>query len=158
MKIKSLTVKNFRCFGPTPTVIKLDNLTAFVGSNGCGKSSVLQALARLFGITGADRNLDRGDFHVPRESLLEKLDSIELMIEAHLEFPELAGECEPGDAVAECFWQMVIAEPDTTPYCRVRLEGKWKKGNLPGGDIDQELWWIKTAGDEVNPGCCIRMP
>ena len=57
MKIKCLTIQNFRCFGPNPTTINLEDLTAFVGSNGCGKSAVLQALSRLFGITNAERSL-----------------------------------------------------------------------------------------------------
>jgi putative ATP-dependent endonuclease of the OLD family len=148
MKIKSLTLKNFRSFGPNPTIIDLDNLTAFVGSNGCGKSTVLQALARLFGVTGAERILHQGDFHVRRKKP-EKPEPIELLIEARIEFPELAGEAEPGDAVAECFRQMVVGEPGATPYCRVRLEGIWKPGNLSEGDIDQDLLWIKTTGDEV---------
>ncbi len=149
MKIKSLTIKNFRCFGPMPTIIEFDDLTAFVGSNGCGKSTVLQALARLFGLTGAERTINRGDFHVPRGTLPENPEPIDLLIEARIEFPELEGITEPGDAVAECFWQMVVAEPDTAPYCRVRLEGRWTPGNLPEGDIDQELCWIKTASDDV---------
>ena len=151
MKIKSLTLQNFRCFGPIPTTIVFNDLTAFVGSNGCGKSTVLQGLTRLFGITGAERTLSRGDFHVPRNTPPDKLEPVELLIEARLEFPELAGDTEPGEAVAECFWQMVVAEPDTVPYCRVRLEGRWKPGNLPEGNIDQDLWWIKTAGDVVRP-------
>ena len=148
MKIKSLMVKNFRSFGPTPTVIELDDLTAFVGTNGCGKSTVLQALARMFGITGAERTLHQGDFHVPHKKP-EKPEPIELMIEALIEFPELASDGESGDAVAECFRQMSIREPGATPFCRVRLEGKWKPGNLPEGDIDQDLWWIKTPSDDV---------
>src|SRR6185312_15160445 len=151
MNIKSITLKNFRCFGPDPTTIGLEDLTAFVGSNGCGKSAVLQALARLFGITGAERTLNRGDFHVPRNTTPDKVGPIELSIEARLEFPELAGKGDPGDAVAECFWQMVVAEPGTIPYCRVRLEGKWKPGNLPEGDIDQDLWWIKTPIVDARP-------
>ncbi len=148
MKIKSLTINNFRSFGPNATTIDLENLTAFVGSNGCGKSTVLQALARLFGITGAERTLNQSDFHIPCDRPDEP-EPIELLIEARIEFPELAGDATPGDAVAECFRQMVVEEPNTTPYCRVRLEGKWKPGNLPEGDIDQDLWWIKTPGDEV---------
>ncbi len=148
MKIKSLAVKNFRSFGPKATTIDLDNLTAFVGSNGCGKSTVLQALARIFGITGAERTLNQGDFHVPRQKP-DNPEPIELLIEARIEFPELNGDGEPGDAVAECFRQMSVAAPGETPFCRVRLEGKWKPGNLPEGDVDQDLWWIKTASDEV---------
>ena len=65
MKIKSITLQNLSCFGPTPTTIDLAELTGFVGSNGCGKSTVLQALSRLFGISQAERTLQQGDFHIP---------------------------------------------------------------------------------------------
>ena len=47
MKIKSLTLKNFRCFRE---VVNIDfpNLTAFVGKNDIGKSSILEALDIFF--------------------------------------------------------------------------------------------------------------
>jgi putative ATP-dependent endonuclease of OLD family len=53
MFIERLALTTFRCFGPVPTVIDLTSgLTTFVGVNGAGKTAVMQALQRLFGITG----------------------------------------------------------------------------------------------------------
>lgn len=48
MFIKSLTIKNFRCFGKGAdeegTTINLNNgLTAFIGRNGSGKTAILEA-------------------------------------------------------------------------------------------------------------------
>lgn len=40
-------------------------LTALIGVNGAGKTAVLQALQRLFGVTGDQRRLRRQDFHIP---------------------------------------------------------------------------------------------
>jgi len=157
MKIKSLTLQNFRSFGPIPTTIDLEDLTAFVGSNGCGKSTVLQALARLFGITSAERTLHQGDFHIPRDKTPDELGLVSLLIEARIEFTELEVDTEPGDAVAECFTQMVVEDPGATPFCRVRLEGKWKPGNLPEGNIDQDVWWIRTAGEVVKDDHKLKM-
>ncbi len=57
MKLRSVTLSNFRCFGADPTTVELSDLTALVGANGCGKSAVLQALARLFGLSAAERTL-----------------------------------------------------------------------------------------------------
>jgi putative ATP-dependent endonuclease of OLD family len=53
MFIERLILTNFRCFGPEPGAIELaSGLTAFVGVNGAGKTAVMQALQRLFGVTG----------------------------------------------------------------------------------------------------------
>lgn len=54
MKIEKITVKNFRCFGPQGTTIRLRSaVTAFVGANGSGKTAAFQALSRLFGLRSA---------------------------------------------------------------------------------------------------------
>ncbi len=47
MKIKSMKLKNFRSY-KAETVIELGDLTAFVGKNDIGKSSVLEALYIFF--------------------------------------------------------------------------------------------------------------
>ncbi|WP_254221614.1 AAA family ATPase [Burkholderia multivorans] len=66
MYIEQLLLTNIRCFGPSGTSIDLTSgLTTFVGVNGAGKTAALQALQRLFGITGEQRRLRRQDFHVP---------------------------------------------------------------------------------------------
>ena len=66
MKIKSVTLRNFICFGETPITVELaDDLTALVGANGSGKTAVLTALARLFGPTQSLRTIRHSDFHKP---------------------------------------------------------------------------------------------
>src|SRR5258708_39180029 len=66
MFIERLILTNFRCFGPEARSIDLAHgLTAFVGVNGAGKTAVMQALQRLFGVTGEQRRLRRPDFHIP---------------------------------------------------------------------------------------------
>ena len=52
MKIETLTVRNFRCFGQEPETFSPDTgVTAMVGGNGAGKTAALQALARIFGVS-----------------------------------------------------------------------------------------------------------
>ena len=51
MRIKSLTISNFRRYSSAVT-IEFDNLTAFVGKNDAGKSSVLEALDIFFNDNG----------------------------------------------------------------------------------------------------------
>lgn len=47
MKLQSVAIKNFRCF--EDATIQLDDYTALIGPNGCGKSAVLSALNVFFG-------------------------------------------------------------------------------------------------------------
>ena len=54
MRIASVTISNFRCFGPEPSTVYLDRLTCLIGANGAGKSAVLQALVKLFGVLPGD--------------------------------------------------------------------------------------------------------
>jgi putative ATP-dependent endonuclease of OLD family len=50
MHIESVTLTNFRCFGPEPTTIALGpDVTALIGTNGAGKSAFIEALRGLAG-------------------------------------------------------------------------------------------------------------
>lgn len=64
MKIETLTVRNFRCFGLEPETFSPDSgVTAMVGGNGAGKTAALQALARIFGVSSSQRQVQARDFH-----------------------------------------------------------------------------------------------
>lgn len=146
MYIDSITLENFQSFRGR-TTIPLHKLTAFIGSNGTGKTAILLALTRLFGVDNSMRTILNSDFYIPTTERLEDRDERQLAIETTLKFPEL----ESGgslDAVAETFRHMIIGEPDSTPYCRIKLEATWQKSSLPGGDIEQNLYWI-LSGSEV---------
>ena len=146
VKITSLTLQNFRCFGAAPVTIDLQDSTALVGANGAGKSAALEALVRLFG-SASDRRLVRSDFHSPADEAADDVEEATLSIEARLDFPELEENGE-GDAVPECFNQMTISGTDGTPYCRVRLEATWRRSSTPEGEIDEPIYWIKTDAAE----------
>lgn len=149
MHIAAITLTNFRCFGPTPTVVTLDDLTAFVGTNGAGKTAVLTALTRVFGVTTQERRLRRSDFHIPPEQDPDTITSLSLMIELRIDFPELRdGKTSP--AVPECFNQMLLPAVGGEPHCRVRLVGTWNRSNLPEGEVDERLSWVLTPGDDVD--------
>lgn len=149
MRIESVTLKNFQCFGNTPTTIRLGNLTALIGANGAGKSAALVALCRIFGIASGQRGLQRPDFHVPP---LKKGEvppkEISLCIDLRLSFPELASENDEGPGVPPCFRHMAIDRGDAPPFCRIRLEGTWTATNLSDGEIEERLWWVRTGDDE----------
>lgn len=149
MKIDSITIKGFRCFGDIPKTIKLsDDITAFVGANGSGKTAVLEALLRVFGITGKQRTILRTDFNTSSNTVDEDSSTHELYIDIRIVFPGVsknALEKDPG--VPACFRHMVVDEPNGTPFARVRLEAMWVDDRTVDGDIKQNLYWVHTADE-----------
>ncbi len=152
MFIESLTLTNFRCFGPTPVTINLSNdLTAFVGANGSGKTVVMLALQRLFGVTGDQRRLRRQDFHIPTTEqvpLAERTFSLEAIVA----FPELDVVEGVGSAIPEFFHQMA-ADDEGRLKCRLRLEAIWTDDGSSDGVIEQKYWAIRTFGDFTDADC-----
>lgn len=159
MKIEEVFIKNFRCFGPEGTKIKLESvLTAFVGGNGSGKTAVFQALSRLFGVTPAQRTVRRRDFHLPAgQQELQPGDN--LSIEVIFSFPELdsSDEDEVKDAVPEFFLQMVAAAPGAPLKARIRLQATWVDDGTPDGSIEEDLRWITTLDDDFEWDDCNRV-
>ena len=62
MYLKSLTIQNFRRYSDAVTV-NFDNLTAFIGKNDTGKSSVLEALDIFFNDNKGYVKLDKNDIN-----------------------------------------------------------------------------------------------
>lgn len=65
MYIKRLLIKNYRCFGETPTIVEFSNsgLTALIGPNNVGKSTVLKALDILLGDKWPMARFNEDDFY-----------------------------------------------------------------------------------------------
>lgn len=63
MKIKSLKIKNFRGY-KGETIVGFDNLTAFVGKNDVGKSSILEALDIFFNEGKGVVKIDKTDVNI----------------------------------------------------------------------------------------------
>ena len=94
MHIESVTLTNFRCFGPDSVRIELDpDLTVMVGANGSGKSATFDALARVFGVTQDERRVRPEDFHVAVDEE-EAPATRELSIDVVIAFPELDDDDE----------------------------------------------------------------
>ena len=62
MKLTKLKLKNFRTYQEEIT-IELDNLTAFVGKNDAGKSTILEALDIFFNSGYGTIKLDKEDIN-----------------------------------------------------------------------------------------------
>lgn len=159
MKIEKVYMNNFRCFGPRGTKIKLENcITAFVGSNGSGKTAGFQALSRLFGVTPAHRTVRRQDFHLPADQQ-ELQSGATLFIEVIFSFPELQGldEDAAADAVPEFFLQMAASAPGNPLKARMRLQATWTDDGTPEGSIEEDLRWITTLNDDFEWDDCSRV-
>jgi hypothetical protein len=152
MFIERLTLVNFRCLGPDALTIDLTpGLTAFVGVNGTGKTAFMQALQRLFGITGDHRRLRRQDFHVPAVEAAAPLQRT-FVLEAVLAFPELDGGGGDAGAIPEFFHQMAADEAGRLK-CRLRLEATWTDDGSLDGTIEQKYWAVRTFGEFAEADC-----
>lgn len=145
MRLKNITIAGFRCFGPQPVRFRLsNNLTAVVGANASGKTALLHALSKLFGVSRSQRALHRSDFHLPSETDPEDRSSREVAIDALLEFPEIpAGKATP-ETIAPVFKHMLIPQAGDTPVCRIRLEARWDDDRTVEGEVTQDLYWVTT--------------
>ncbi|KML40625.1 ATP-dependent nuclease [Cytobacillus firmus] len=159
MLISELHISNFRSFGADIQSIKIVNLTALIGSNSSGKTSMIIALLRLFGQRNNDRTLIKTDFHVSEYEDISNIEEINLSIEAKISFPELKFQNpEEIKTIPEFIKQLVVDEAGTEPYLRMRLVGKWVQGTTPEGDIDQELYYVKVPYGHEEQDALIKVP
>lgn len=160
MLISEFHISNFRSFGNESQMIEIADLTALIGANSSGKTSLIMALLRLFGQKNTDRTLIKTDFHIPESADISKIKEIDLMIEAKVIFPELKLESPANiKTVPEFIKHLIIEETDADPYLRIRLKGKWIQGSTPEGNIEQELVYVKIPyGHEEKEEDLTRVP
>lgn len=61
-KVKRLIIRNFRCIGPDPVSIDLDDIVVLVGPNNAGKSTILRAYEVVMSHGSAEGRLKQEDF------------------------------------------------------------------------------------------------
>jgi putative ATP-dependent endonuclease of OLD family len=153
MRIESITLSGFRSFGPAPHRVALaGDLTAIVGPNASGKTALLQALVKLFGVTRIQRTVLRSDFHLPIGMPPDDRTTKNMFIDVEVAVPELADGSATAHTVAPAFKHMLIGEPKATPVCRLRLEAQWQDDGTAEGEVTQNLYWVEkldaNAGDD----------
>ena len=161
MKIESVTLKGFRCFGPEGTTITFESgVTALVGGNGSGKTALFQALMRLFGVTQMQRRVKKQDFHVPiNQSGLQS--GATLSIDVVLSFPELddVHNDDVGYAVPEFFRQMVASGPGEPLKVRIILKASWIDDGTPNGSIEEDIRYVRTLNENYDwDNDCQKVP
>lgn len=145
MYIDSITLKGFQSAGEEPHPISLTkDITTFVGANGVGKTAVLEALLRLFGVSEAQRRVQFSDFHIDQNKTRDDYEKLDLWLDVILVFPELEEDAE-SLAVPPCFKHMLVDHAGKAPYCRIRLEASWEKDATIDGTIEQQIYWIHSC-------------
>jgi len=147
--IETVTLAGFRCFGLAPITIDITpEITAVVGPNAAGKTALLHALAKLFGVSRAQRTILKSDFHLGPEDDPDDREPKELFIDVLIALPELADGTATPETIAPSFRHMQIGRPDDDPVCRMRLEARWEDDGTVEGDVSQELFWVDTLDSD----------
>lgn len=147
MKLSKLKLHNYRCFGSDEQTIKIDDITSFIGNNSSGKTAALLALNCLFSDNSADRVLKRSDFHLPKDTKPEDVESQELYIEVMFTFDELEEGEQGSSSVPTFFKSLVVDNPGGAPYLRIRLEATWEKSSNAEGAIESKVYYITCPED-----------
>lgn len=66
MKLKRMTLENFRGY-KNPVSVTFDNMTAFIGKNDAGKSTILEALDIFFNDGKGLIKLDKKDINIDNQ-------------------------------------------------------------------------------------------
>lgn len=149
MRLESVTISNFRCFGPDPITLSIaSEITAIVGPNAAGKTALLHALSKLFGVSRAQRTILRTDFHVGTDDDPDDREPKDLFIDVLIGLPELADATATAETVAPSFRHMQLERDGEAPVCRLRLEARWEDDGTIEGEVSQELFWVHTLDDE----------
>lgn len=148
MYLERLVLQGFQSFGPVRTEIRFDpRLTAFVGTNGVGKTSANQALLRMFSVVTDQRHVRVSDFHVPHDED-ETPPSRQLRLEAIFGFPEL----DSGDASAQLsvpeFFRHMTADDDGSLRVRIVLEAEWTDDGTLSGSVTSRMLVVYTFDED----------
>jgi putative ATP-dependent endonuclease of OLD family len=148
MKITTLRLSNFQSFGPERSTVELEDVTYVLGPNGSGKTTVLEALSRLFSPVATQRKIRLEDFHVPagRRAAEVQATSPTLWLEVDLEIPE-SGADGQHPSVPPNFSHMAIETADDVPRIRIRLTAVL----APDGVIDEKIEYILQTDESDEP-------
>ena len=142
MKLTKVIINNFKLFG-TSQLIEIDNQTVLIGNNSSGKTTVLQALSKLFSDKQSDRIIRKSDFHLPK-GLRPGENTRELFIETIFEFDELDRNSY-GPAIPTFFEHFTVSQDDGKPFLRIRLESSWEDDGTVEGSVETQIYYISSA-------------
>ncbi|MCK1203257.1 AAA family ATPase [Streptococcus uberis] len=135
-------INNFRSFGESQ-IIEINNQTVLIGNNSSGKTTVLDALRKLFSDKQNDRIIRKSDFHL-RKGMKPGQNSKSLFIETIFEFDELQGQSY-SPAIPTFFEHFTVSEGYDNPFLRIRLESSWEDDGTVEGSIDTQIYFISSG-------------
>lgn len=130
------------------TVKLRPEITALVGANAAGKTALLQALGKVFGITRAQRTIERSDFHRAADEDPDDRNPKDILVDVLVAFTELTDGTATPETIAPSFRHMLIDRKDKPPVCRLRLEARWEDDGTVDGEVSQELYWVHALDDD----------
>jgi len=141
MHIESISLRNFRCFGNDAVKIRLQpGVTGFVGDNGAGKSSALEALKRLFSPISSERLLRKADVHFGPGEDGQSVAEREIVIDVVFGF-------EDPKAIPHVFNDVFFNASDKSLKVRLVLEGHFVKTESYEDDIEVKFYTVRTLDD-----------
>ncbi len=145
MQLKKIFISGFKSISnENPQTIFLEReLTTFIGHNGTGKSTAMEALNKMFSVDHSLRGLSLNDFHNANNEQNEG--NKNLVIEAWFDFPKPK---ESQISIPSVIEHLTIDESSSELLFRVRLEGFLSFELNPMGDIDEDLWVVTSSDDE----------
>ena len=146
MKLTKVIINNFRSFGESQ-VIGFNDQTVLIGNNSSGKTTVLQALSKLFSDKQNDRIIKKSDFHLPKGSRPGE-NTRNLFIETIFEFDELDGT-PYSPAIPSFFEHFTVSKDGAKPFLRIRLESSWEDDGTVEGSIDTQFYYISSDEDTI---------
>ncbi|HHP1052949.1 ATP-dependent nuclease [Bacillus thuringiensis] len=146
MKLTKLIFNNYRSFGQNDTAINISDLTAFIGHNSSGKTTILSALQKLFG----NSKIIKSDFHIPLDKTPDEILNSKFYIEAYFEFfdGDDEGLNEDDYGIAQYFENFMVDQPGGNPYIVIRLDASYEKGSSPEGIIDYNYHYVVDKGED----------
>ena len=136
MKLTKVIINNFRSFGESQ-IIELNNQTVLIGNNSSGKTTVLQALSKLFSDKQNDRIIKKSDFHLPKGSRPGE-NTRNLFIETPY-----------SPAIPSFFEHFTVSKDGAKPFLRIRLESSWEDDGTVEGSIDTQFYYISSDEDTI---------
>ena len=146
MKLTKVIINNFRSFGESQ-IIELNNQTVLIGNNSSGKTTVLQALSKLFSDKQNDRIIKKSDFHLTKGSRPGE-NTRNLFIETIFEFDELDGTLY-SPAIPSFFEHFTVSQDGAKPFLRIRLESSWEDDGTVEGSVDTQFYYISSDEDTI---------
>ncbi|WP_081042814.1 ATP-dependent nuclease [Aeromonas veronii] len=144
MYLKKIFISGFKSISNShpQTIILEHELTAFIGHNGTGKSTAMEALNKLFSVDQSLRGLSLKDFHNANNE--DNDTNKNLVIEAWFVFPQ-----KDKISIPPLIEHLTIDDSNGDIIFRVRLEGTLSFDSNPMGDIDEDIWIISTSSKKI---------